>query len=82
MLLRHGVQFDPNAMVGTLIRAVRERVPGEYLDPNLANVANIINVSRITAVHARESIPVPSRDQAAMVIYATRDVVLRNLSRG
>ena len=50
------------------------------MDPTLANVVNIINVSRITAVHAREKIPVPSRDQAIMVIFATRDVVRRNLS--
>jgi hypothetical protein len=52
-------------------------------DPNASNllsVANIINTSRITAVHAKEKIPVPSRDQAVMVIFATRDVVRRNLS--
>lgn len=80
VLLRHNVQCDPNAMVGTLIKTIRERVPDEYLDPTLANVVNIINISRITAVHAKERIPVPSRDQAIMVIFATRDVVRRNLS--
>jgi hypothetical protein len=80
VLLRHSVQFDPNVMVGTLIRTIRERAPNEYLDPTLANVANIINTSRITAVHARERIPIPSRDQAIMVIFATRDVVRRNLT--
>ena len=80
ILLRHNVQCDPNAMVGTLIRSIRERVPGEYIDPTLMNVVNIINASRITAVHAKERIPVPSRDQAIMVIFATRDVVRRNLS--
>ena len=80
VLLRHGVQYDPNAMVGTLIRSVRERVPSEYIDPTLMNVANIINTSRNTALHSNERIPIPSRDQAIMVIFATRDVVRRNLS--
>jgi hypothetical protein len=80
VLLRHKLQFDPNAMVGTLIKSIRERASGEYLDPTLMNVANIINTSRITAVHAKERIPIPSRDQAIMVIFATRDVVRRNLS--
>jgi hypothetical protein len=80
VLLRHNLQFDPNAMVGTLIKSIRERVPGEYLDPTLMNVVNIINTSRITAVHAKERIPIPSRDQAIMVIFATRDVVRRNIS--
>lgn len=80
ILLRHNVQPDPNSMVGTLIKSIRDRVPDEYLDPTLLNVVNIVNVSRITAVHAKERIPVPSRDQAIMVIFATRDVVRRNLS--
>lgn len=80
VLHRHNLQFDPNSMVGTLIKAIRERAPGEYLDPTLMNVVNIINMSRITAIHAKEKIPIPSRDQTIMVIFATRDVVLRNLS--
>ena len=79
-LLRNGQQFDFNLGVGPLIKLIRERVPNEYFDPTLMNVANIINTSRITAVHAKERIPVPSRDQAIMVIFATRDVVRRNLS--
>lgn len=80
VLMRHHVQFDANAMIGGLIRSIKEHVPGEYLDPALGHVANIINTSRITAVHSHESIPIPSRDQAVMVIFATRDVVRRNLS--
>lgn len=79
-LLRHGVRCDPNAMVGTLIKSIRARVPDEYFDPSLASVVNIINTSRITAVHAQERIPIPSRDQAIMVMFATRDVVRRNIS--
>lgn len=80
LLLRHGTKSDPNAMVGTLIKTIRERIPLEYLDGSLLNIVNIINTSRITAVHSKERIPVPSRDQAIMVIFATRDVVRRYLS--
>jgi len=80
LLLRNDIRVDPNFMVGKLIKTIRERVVDEYLDPALLHVVNIINMSRITAVHANERIPVPSRDQAIMVIFATRDVVRRNLS--
>src|SRR5262249_45997124 len=80
ILLRHNIQFDLKAGLGTLIKLIRERVPTEYLDPTLTNIANIINESRITAVHAKERIPIPSRDQTVMVIFATREVVRRNLS--
>lgn len=80
ILIRNHVGFDPNQMAGTLLKLMRERVPGEYIDPSLGNVLQIINTSRNTAVHANERIPVPSRDQAIMVIFAMRDVVRRNLS--
>lgn len=80
VLDRHNVKCDPNAMLGTLIKSIRERVPSEYIDPTLMNLINIINASRITALHPKERIPIPSRDQAIMVIFATRDVVRRNLS--
>ena len=80
ILIRSNVQFDPNAMVGTLLKTIREKVPNEYVDPSLSSVTNIINTSRITSLHAKERIPIPSRDQAIMVIFATRDVVKRNLS--
>lgn len=72
--------MDPNLMVGKLLSSIKENVPNEYIDPSLGNVANIINISRITSVHAKESIPVPSRDQCIMVIFATRDLVNRNIS--
>jgi hypothetical protein len=79
-LSRHNVQSDPNAMIGGLIKSIKERVPSEYIDPALKNIVNIINMSRNTAIHAQERIPIPSRDQAVMVIFATRDVVRRNLT--
>lgn len=80
VLLRHNLQWRERAMIGELLETVRGHVPGEYIDPALWSLADIINKSRITAVHAKERIPIPSRDQAIMVIFATRDVVRRNLS--
>lgn len=79
LLLRNDVTPDPKAMVGSLIKSIRERLPSTYLDPSLSSIANIVNESRITAVHARERIPVPSRDQAIMVVFAMRDLVRRTL---
>ncbi len=80
ILIRNNIEFDPNSMVGSLIRLIERQAPHEYTDPALRNIVNIINTSRITAVHAREEIPVPSRDQAIMVIFATRDILARNIS--
>ena len=79
-LIRGNVAVDPNAMIGTLIAAVRLNFPARYYDEALGNVANIINQSRRTAVHADRGVPIPSRDQASMVIFAVLDVVRRNLA--
>ena len=78
-LRRAGIEHDQTAMIGPLLRLIKDQLPNTYIDPTLNNIANIINASRITAVHAVECIPVPSRDQAVMVIFATRDVVRRTL---
>ena len=80
ILIRHNINFDTNSMIGILLKTIKEKVPSEYIDPTLINIANIINQSRITAVHAKEKIPIPSRDQAIMVLFATRDIVRRNMS--
>lgn len=80
ILIRHKIDFEPDSMIGTLVRIVRDKVPTEYVDPALVNIANIINQSRVTAVHAKEKVPIPSRDQTIMVLFAMRDVVRRNLS--
>lgn len=80
MLIRNNVEFDEKSMIGSLIRKVKEFVPAEYVDPSLESVSNIINQSRIIAVHAKERIPIPSRDQTIMVIFAMRDVVRRYIS--
>ena len=81
ILITNNISFDPNSMIGSLVRLVKEKIPSEYTDPSLVNIANIINQSRITAVHAKERIPIPSRDQTIMVVFATRDVVRRYISR-
>lgn len=75
------VEFDGNFTIGLLLKRIREFVPKEYIDPSLNNISNIINVNRITAIHAHERIPIPSRDQAIMVIFAMNDVVRRHLAR-
>ncbi len=80
ILLRHDAQLENNWMIGTLIKRIRQNIPEEYVDPALLNIANLINQSRIHVAHPQENIPVPSRDQASMVMYAVRDVVRRNLS--
>lgn len=81
ILQRNEIDTSNIKMLGNLIRAVKERVPNQYIDPSLESVANIISKSRNTAVHFNETIPIPSRDQGIMVIFATRDIVSRNLSK-
>ena len=81
ILQRNRVNYDNKSMLGNLIRLVKEKVSNEYIDQALEGTTTIISKSRNTAVHFNERIPIPSRDQAIMVIFATRDVVARNLTR-
>ena len=81
ILQRNNIDTTNIKMIGNLIRKVKDNVPIQYIDPSLESLSNIISKSRNTAVHFNETIPIPSRDQAIMVIFATRDVVGRNLSR-
>ena len=82
-LVRHGPQAlgDPNAGVGQIIGRLRKMVPSEYVDDGLKDVCNLINKSRIPAVHFKEEIPIPSRDQATMVVSATVDTVRRLITQ-
>ena len=64
-------------MIGTLLTKLREH--GDYVDPALGNVINVINQSRIPAVHAKRAIPIPSRDQAVMVVGAVLDMLRRTV---
>ena len=65
------------AVKGKLLDSVRKAAPADYFDPGMGNVANLINQSRIPAVHAKQDIPVPSSDQAVMVAAAVFDVIQR-----
>lgn len=80
ILFRNDINSDNVFMLGNLIKKVKSDVPNEYLDPSLENLAGIISKSRNTAIHFGERVPIPSRDQAVMVIFATRDVMTRNIS--
>lgn len=80
ILHRNEINSENVFMIGNLIQKVKTDVPNEYIDPSLESVARIISKSRNTAIHFGEKVPIPSRDQAIMVIFATRDVVNRNLS--
>jgi hypothetical protein len=71
-------KFDDNWMLGTLVSKLGS-LPQEYVDPALGNLVNIINQSRIPAVHAKRAIPIPSRDQAVMVVAAVIDVLNRTI---
>jgi hypothetical protein len=80
VLLDAAITPNEPAMIGQLLRLVREKLPKVYLDPGLKNVANIINESRIPAIHQlAEAVPVPSAHQASMVVFAMLDVVERHL---
>lgn len=77
LLLDNNIPFEDNFMIGRLLQTLREAQCEKYLDQSLPEIANIINKSRIPAVHAKERIPVPSREQAVMVIHAVVDTVNR-----
>lgn len=75
------IAIEQNSGIGSLLKKIRERDLNNkyYLDPGLQNIGNIINTSRNTAIHSNQLIPIPSRDQVIMVLFALRDVVRRFL---
>lgn len=79
ILEKLNVPVDPNSQIGTLLRKISEndKARNFYLDPGLSNISHIIKESRNTAIHAQQAIPIPSRDQVIMVIFALREVVRR-----
>lgn len=79
VMLDHNIPFDDTWMIGTLLKKLREAACEKYIDQSLGDIANIINKSRIPAVHAKEKIPVPSREQAVMVIHAVADTIKRTI---
>ncbi len=79
MLRKHNVPYEEQWMIGKLLSVATEFVPSYYADPALKNVCNIVNNARIPAVHAKIKVPVPSQNQADMVIHAMADVARRLL---
>jgi len=75
ILQRNAIDTTNIRMIGQLIHAARENLNLRYIDNTLFDVARIISKSRNTAVHFNEGIPVTTRDQAVMVIFATRHFV-------
>jgi len=77
-----GLTVDPYWTIGKLIGKIDE-VPLDqrpYLHPRIKSIANIVNASRITAIHAKEQIPVPSEDEANITILAIADIINRYLT--
>ena len=72
-LSKRGISFQKDWMVGRLLGAVENS--GQYVDSSLKNVWNLINAQRVIGVHAKERVPIPSRDQALMVIFAVKEAV-------
>ncbi len=81
ILQRNDLEYNNRWMIGKLLSTVKEEINNEYIDPSLESVGKIISKSRNSVVHCNEKIPIPSRDQTIMVIFATRDVVSRNLTK-
>jgi len=79
LMIDHKILFDDSWMIGLLLKKIRESNCPKYIDPSLGNLGNIINQSRIPAVHAKERIPVPSKEQAIMVIHAVVDLARRTI---
>jgi len=79
VMLDHNIPFDDTWMIGTLLKKLREAACEKYIDQSQGDTANIINKSRIPAVHAKEKIPVPSREQAVMVVHAVADTINRTI---
>jgi len=74
--LRHcGRSIEDGWMVGKLL--AEHDALGEYSDPALKNVWNIINNQRITGVHAKEKTRIPSDNEVFMVIYALSSAIER-----
>ena len=79
ILYKNNIEIPNNAMIGKLIKKVRESLPYHCADGSLENIANIIAKSRNSAAHFNGDTSSMSRDQAVMVIFATKHFVNRNL---
>ena len=74
--MKNNIALDNYSMAGGLLQQVNPYVPTNIIGSNFKNNANIINVYRNAAIHVHEdAIPVPSRDEAILVIHAMRELV-------
>ena len=74
--MQNNLAFDNYSMAGGLLQQVNPYVPPNIIGSNFNNNSNIINVYRNAAIHVHEdAIPVPSRDEAILVIHAMRELV-------
>lgn len=70
-----GVPINDDWMVGRLLQEISRL--DKYTDPSLKNVWNIINLQRIVGVHVKEQVPIPSKENVYMVLYAVIDTINR-----
>ena len=71
--VKYGIEFSDNWMVGQLIDKIGQS--GQYLDPSLKSIWQIINQQRIIGVHAKAQAPIPNREQAFMISFAVINVI-------
>jgi hypothetical protein len=79
-LVKRSIHSEKDWMVGKLIGAVEGS--GQYVDPSLKTIWTLINAQRIIGVHAKDKVPIPSRDQAVMVVFAVKDALNRMIPSG
>ncbi len=84
LMARHGISAGDTAGLGRMLWCLRkidkhnEQTDDKvHIDAGLQAVGQVINASRIPAVHAKREVPIPSQDQANMVVFATLDLVER-----
>jgi hypothetical protein len=79
-----GVDYDEKLGVDALFNSAKRhsKAKGEYLDLALKNVVALINTSCCAVIHANEIVPVPSADQAMMVICGMKDMLRRTFPTG
>lgn len=73
--------YHPESTIGQLLPIVQDVLvkDNRYFDQNLMKVAKIVNYSRNHAIHSSETVPVPSEEQATMVVAAVTDFINRTL---
>ena len=71
-----GVRCEDNWTIGAILKKIKEiGVGGKIGFPNINNIAGIINQYRIYAVHSKDEVIIPSREEAIMVVYGMLKVL-------